>query len=170
VRVSVRRGNGTYAPFRSLGVNDNIPIGSIIDATHGVAQIETAANKSGSKRQFGKFSQGIFKTQQTKSSALTTAVLLGGGNFRKQCKAFGYLAKKKRPHRRLFGNVRGRFRTRGRHSTATVQGTKWTMTDTCSGTLTIVKSGSVSVRDFGTRKTVVVRAGHRYLARSRKTR
>jgi hypothetical protein len=44
------------------------------------------------------------------------------------------------------------------------------MTDTCSRTLTIVKSGSVSVRDFGTRKTVVVRAGHRYLARSRKTR
>jgi PKD domain len=171
VLVSVRRKNGTYAPFRRLGANDNIPIGSIIDATHGVAQIETATNRSGSKRQFGRFSQGIFKTQQSKGGALTTAVLLGGGNFRKACKAFGFLAKKRRkPHRRLFGSVHGHFRTRGRHSAATVRGTKWLTQDTCSGTLTVVSSGKVSVLDFGTHKTKLVKKGHRYLARSRKTR
>ena len=157
-----------YRRFRRLGVNDNIPIGSIIDATRGVSQIETATNKSGSKRQRGRFSLGVFKTQQSKTNPLTTALLLGPGNFRAQCKPFGFLAKKRRPRRRLFGNVHGRFRTRGRHSTATVRGTKWTMTDTCSGTLTAVKSGSVTVFDFGTHKRKVVRAGHSYLARSRK--
>ena len=110
-------------------------------------------------------------TQQSKSGALTTAVLLGTGNFRKQCQAFGFLAKKKkRPRRRLFGNVNGRFRTRGRHSTATVRGTKWLTQDTCSGTLTVVSSGSVRVFDFGTHKTKVVKKGHRYLAHSRKKR
>jgi hypothetical protein len=159
-----------YRRFRRLGANDNIPIGSILDATKGVSQINMATNASGSKTQLGKFSQGVFKTQQSKGSALTTAVLLGSGNFRKQCRPFGFLAKKRRRHRRLFGNVRGRFRTRGRHSTATVRGTKWLTQDTCAGTLTLVKSGSVFVRDFGKRKTVVVRARHRYLARSPKTR
>jgi hypothetical protein len=38
------------------------------------------------------------------------------------------------------------------------------MTDTCSGTLTRVTTGSVNVRDFRLRKTVVVKAGHSYLA------
>jgi hypothetical protein len=160
-----------YRAFRRLGANDNIPIGSIVDATRGVSELNMAVNKSATKRQRGRFSEGAFKVLQSKSSALTTAVLLGAGDFRKQCKAFGFLAKKrKRPHRRLFGSVKGRFRTRGRHSTATVRGTQWTMTDTCSGTLTVVKRGSVSVFDFGTHKTKVVRAGHRYLAHARKKR
>jgi hypothetical protein len=156
-----------YRGFRRLGPNDNIPIGSIIDATHGVSELNMATNRSASKRQRSRFSQGVFKTLQSKNSALTTAVLLGGGNFRKQCKPLGFLAKKKkRPRRRLFGNGHGRFRTRGRHSTATVSGTKWLTQDTCSGTLTVVSRGSVKVFDFGTRRTKTVRAGHRYLARS----
>jgi hypothetical protein len=37
--------------------------------------------------------------------------------------------------------------------------------DTCRGTLTIVTNGVVAVRDFRRHKTVLVRAGHRYLAR-----
>src|SRR5204862_6420052 len=47
-----------YRGFRRLGANDNIPIASLIDATTGVSQIQTATNKSGSKTQLGKFSQG----------------------------------------------------------------------------------------------------------------
>jgi ferric-dicitrate binding protein FerR (iron transport regulator) len=68
--------------------------------------------------------------------------------------------------RRLFGNARGRFRTRGRNSSATVRGTKWSMLDTCAGTLTTVQRGSVLVRDFRLKKNKVVKAGHKYLARS----
>jgi hypothetical protein len=75
-------------------------------------------------------------------------------------------ARSKRRIRRLRGNGKGRFRTRGRYSAATVRGTDWTVTDRCDGTLTQVKRGKVAVRDFRRRKNVSVRAGKRYLARA----
>jgi hypothetical protein len=46
-----------------------------------------------------------------------------------------------------------------------VRGTRWVVIDECRGTLTIVTKGVVAVRDFRRHKTVLVRAGHRYLAR-----
>jgi hypothetical protein len=70
--------------------------------------------------------------------------------------------------RRLWGHGKGRFRTRGRHSTATVRGTQWLTKDTCSSTTTSVKEGTVVVRDLAKRRNVTVRAGHRYVARARK--
>ena len=70
--------------------------------------------------------------------------------------------------RRIRSNARGRFRTRGRHSAATVRGTKWTVTDRCDGTLTTVARGKVAVRDFRRRRTIVVRAGKRYFARAQR--
>jgi ferric-dicitrate binding protein FerR (iron transport regulator) len=63
-------------------------------------------------------------------------------------------------------NTRGRFRTRGRHSSATVRGTKWEMTDRCDGTLTTVARGKVAVRDFRRKKTIIVKTGKRYLAKA----
>jgi archaeosine-15-forming tRNA-guanine transglycosylase len=68
--------------------------------------------------------------------------------------------------RRLWGRDRGgRFRTHGRHSQATVRGTRWLTVDRCDGTLTKVTRGAVSVRDFVRHRTVLVRSGHSYLAR-----
>ena len=61
----------------------------------------------------------------------------------------------------------GRFRTRGRYSAGTVRGTIWDTTETCAGTLTTVKRGTVDVLDFGTRKTIRVHAGHHYLAQAK---
>jgi hypothetical protein len=129
-----------------------------------------AKDKLGTTTQKGQFSQGVFKTKQTKKSSLTTAVLLGGGNFRKGCKkprARQVLPARKKPGRRLFANVHGRFRTRGRHSTATVRGTKYLVKDSCSGTTTIVLRGTVVVRDLVKDKSHKVKAGHRYIARPR---
>jgi hypothetical protein len=37
--------------------------------------------------------------------------------------------------------------------------------DTCAGTRTRVTEGSVAVRDLNRKRTVIVRAGHSYLAR-----
>jgi hypothetical protein len=45
-----------------------------------------------------------------------------------------------------------------------VRGTDWGVEDRCDGTLTLVHRGTVSVLDFGTRKTVLVHAGHSFLA------
>jgi hypothetical protein len=47
---------------------------------------------------------------------------------------------------------------------ATVRGTSWYTEDRCDGTLTRVSQGSVSVRDLVNDRTVIVRAGHSYLA------
>jgi archaeosine-15-forming tRNA-guanine transglycosylase len=71
--------------------------------------------------------------------------------------------------RRLWGrDSGGRFRSHGRHSHATVRGTRWTTVDRCDGTLTRVTEGAVAVKDFTRHHTVVVRAGHSYLAKSRR--
>jgi hypothetical protein len=60
---------------------------------------------------------------------------------------------------------RGRFSTRGRYSAATVRGTNWNTIDRCTGTSTVVNVGVVSVQDFARHRTVIVLAGHHYLAR-----
>ncbi|HKP21752.1 MAG TPA: hypothetical protein VJT68_09560, partial [Thermoleophilaceae bacterium] len=73
------------------------------------------------------------------------------------------------PVRRLWGRDRGgHFRTFGRHSQATVRGTRWLTADRCDGTLTRVAEGAVAVRDRARHRTVLVRAGHSYLARTRR--
>ena len=69
--------------------------------------------------------------------------------------------------RKLWGDGKGKFRTKGRYSAATVRGTKWLVQDSCSGTLTRVTSGSVLVRDAVRKRNVIVRAGKRYTARPR---
>jgi hypothetical protein len=66
------------------------------------------------------------------------------------------------------GDGSGSFRTSGRYSSATVRGTKWLVQDSCAGTLTRVVRGVVAVRDDVRRRTVVLRAGKKYLARPRR--
>ena len=72
----------------------------------------------------------------------------------------------RRAVRRVRASAKGRFRTRGRYSAATVRGTIWTTTDRCDGTLTKVTRGRVAVRDIRRKRTIALRAGKRYLARA----
>jgi hypothetical protein len=110
------------------------------------------------------FYQGVFKVNQTKGKKpLTTLTLTGKLQCGGKGKASSALKKKKT--RRLWGNGKGRFSTKGKHSAATVVGTKWLVEDRCKGTLTKVVRGVVKVRDFKKRKTVTVRAGHSYFAK-----
>ena len=69
---------------------------------------------------------------------------------------------------KLWGSGKGKFRTNGKYSAATVRGTIWLVEDRCEGTLTKVTRGTVSVRDFKRKKTVTVKAGHSYLARAQR--
>jgi hypothetical protein len=66
----------------------------------------------------------------------------------------------------LLASANGKFRTRGRYSAATVRGTAWGERDRCDGSLTVVRRGAVSVRDFVRHKTLTIRAGHTYLAKA----
>jgi hypothetical protein len=77
-------------------------------------------------------------------------------------------ARKRR--RSLFGSGKGRFRTRGRNSSATVRGTTWVQKDTCASTTTSVKAGTVVVRDFAKHRTIVLKKGKHYVARAPKRR
>jgi hypothetical protein len=67
---------------------------------------------------------------------------------------------------KLWGSGKGKFRTNGKYSAATVRGTIWLVEDRCEGTFTKVRRGTVRVRDFRRKKTVTVKAGHTYLARA----
>ena len=105
---------------------------------------------------------------------MTDLVLRGGGFGRCGTRAgVSVLAHhsgkgKRRVVRRLWGKDKhSRFRTHGRDSVATVRGTKWVTTDRCDGTLTRVTEGKVLVRDLRGKRSVMVRAGHAYLARHR---
>ena len=75
---------------------------------------------------------------------------------------------KKPKTRKLWGDGKGKFRTTGQYSAATVRGTTWLVQDSCEGTLTRVKVGVVGVRDNVRKKTLLVRAGKRYVAKPRR--
>ena len=157
-----------------------IPVGSRIDTRKGRVEMTSAATGTGAKTQTAQFYQGTFTVRQSRpknrAAALTTDVTLAGEASRSQCASArgaraAAVSKKKGPHAvlgKLWGNGKGKFRTNGKYSSATVRGTIWLTTDRCDGTLTTVKRGTVSVRDLRRHKTVTVKAGHSYLARARR--
>ena len=152
--------------FVTLTAGRLIPLGTIIDARHGRVTIVAAANGSGGTAT-AVFYDGLFKVSQTKGSKPITVLTL---IEKLSCKTSGgkaSAAAKKKTKRRLWGDGKGRFRTKGQFSSATVRGTKWLVEDHCTTTLTRVVRGKVSVRDFVKRKTVLVKAGKKYVARAR---
>ena len=130
--------------------------GAEIDARRGVVEITRADGG------VAKFYDGIFKLSQ--SGGITTLTL----SEALDCSRRGQAAQKKPKTRRLWGDGKGKFRTKGRYSAATVRGTKWLVQDTCRTTVTRVTQGSVSVRDTVRKRTVVVRKGGRYVARAKR--
>jgi hypothetical protein len=161
---------GAASGFVPLNIAKQIPMGSTLDTSKGTVNLLSAATKNPgvTKFQSGNFNGGQFRLTQSRKNPLTQ-LSMGGGGFG-ACKTRvpkgGSAARKHR--RKLFGNAHGSFRTRGRNSSATVRGTKWTMTDTCSGTLTAVSRGVVVVRDFTLKKNKTVKAGHKYFAKAPK--
>jgi hypothetical protein len=132
---------------------------------------------AGGKTQAALFYDGIFKVKQKRAKRPITELALQAPKFKKTCgagassaRASGRRAQTARKRRsrkvvaRLWGDGKGRFRTSGRHSAATVKGTKWLVVERCDGTLTQVARGVVAVNDFRRHRTILVRAGKRYLA------
>ena len=144
-----------------------IPIGSFLDTRKGTVALSTARDRAG-KVQSGRFSAGLFQVLQSRkrsAKGLTELRMKGStAGFRNCGKNASASALSQRTIRRLRAKAKGRYRTRGRRSAATVRGTTWTVEDRCDGTLTTVKRGTVAVRDFRLRKTILVKAGKSYLA------
>jgi hypothetical protein len=158
--------------FVPLSEARQIPVGSFLDTRKGTVRLESAANARG-KRQRGTFLQGLFQVRQSKkrSAKGLTDLILKGSNFRRcnsRSSSDASASLSRRTIRRLRANARGRYRTSGRNSAATVRGTKWGITDRCDGTLTKVQRGTVVVRDFRRKKNIIVKAGKSYLAKARR--
>jgi hypothetical protein len=177
------RAAGAPPGFVPLKGAANIPMGSQLDTEQGRVALTSAADTGGRKTQTSDFYQGIFQVKQAvpkkkpkKARALITDLVLKGQLPRSQCaplkgaRAAG-ATKKKGPKSvlgQLWGNGKGKFRTSGKYSSATVRGTIWLVQDRCEGTLTKVARGTVQVADFRRHKTVSVTAGHSYLARAQR--
>jgi hypothetical protein len=161
-------GSAALQPLTAAG---EIPIGSLIDAGRGVVRLTTAVDRLG-HLQSATLWGGRFVIGQTASQhGMTTMTLAGrlschGRARRASLPATATQASSRKSSRILWGkDNHGHFSTRGQNSVATVRGTVWQTTDTCAGTVTYVKRGTVAVRDLRRHRTVVVRAGHSYLAR-----
>jgi hypothetical protein len=160
VRGKVRIRRPGSRRFIELGAGEQIPVGTTVDALKGRITLVAAGGQTAD------FYSGVFRIGQTSAATpLTTLTLVE----RLRCPRGGRasIAAKGKKKRRLWGDGSGKFRTKGKHSAATVVGTKWLVEDRCSSTLTRVTQGRVSVRDFAKKKTVTVRAGKKYVARAR---
>jgi hypothetical protein len=158
--VKVKLKNGK---FKTLRANESIPLGSTVDATKGRVRVTSAAG--GGQTQTADFYKGQFKITQTRGKKPITQLEL---NATLSCAKASAAARKKKKVRSLWGDGKGRFRTKGRRAAATVRGTKWLTQDTCTSTKITVKRGVVQVRDFVKRKNVTVKKGHSYVARKKK--
>jgi hypothetical protein len=147
-----------------------IPMGSLVVADHGALTLTTAVDRQGHTESATLWSGTFVVSQTLTQSGMTTFTLAGGPSRaclrRPRGRPAVARASSHRQIRSLWArDNHGRFSTRGQNSVATVRGTYWVTVDRCDGTLTIVRSGAVSVRAFHARRAVLVRSGHSYLAR-----
>jgi NHL repeat len=192
-RVLVRLpGTGRFVPLESIS---NLPMGAELDVGDGSVVLFFTTNGQGrrakaiatggnlilnqpaeydrgqrpgelilSGRLHGCATQGT-AVEPARAGLLARAASPGGPVARGSARA--------KQGRRLKVRARGRIRTRGRYGAATVRGTRWSTIDRCPehvrpGTLVVVSKGKVAVRSFVLRRTVLVRAGNRYLAPARR--
>jgi len=150
-------GTGRFVP---LTAPDQLSIGTQVDTTNGRIQLTSA--RSGGVLETSQFYEGLFTLLQAGAAALPE-LRLDGGDFSCLEGSFSWQATKK-PIRRVWGSGKGKYRTRGRYSSATVRGTQWKTEDRCDGTLTTVDEGIVAIRDFVRQADITLRAGQSYLA------
>ena len=166
-RVLIRRpGSGSFV---RLATDTEVPLETEIDASHATIAL-TSALPSG-HTQTGRFGGGRFQLRQGRRGYvdlyLRGRACPRSGRHAHVGSASAAYARRRRPNHLWGHDHGGRFRTHGRHSQATVRGTRWLVADRCDGTLTLVTKGSVVVRDTVRHRRLVLHAGERYLARNR---
>ncbi|HEY6892482.1 MAG TPA: hypothetical protein VI300_32050 [Solirubrobacter sp.] len=145
--------------FVDLGAIDDIPLGSTVDTKRGRVELASVPRVGGAVEKVQLY-DGQFSVGQ--KGGVTE---FGLNEPLAPCGKRSRVAAAKPKSRKLWGDGKGKFRTKGQYSAATIRGTRWLVQDSCAGTLTQVKQGSVLVT--AGKKRIVVRAGKRYLARRR---
>ncbi len=162
-------GTGTFVPLTSL---QQVPFGTVIDATHGRVLVTTAAPHGGT--QTGEFFAGEFVLTQKRNGEVQAA--LAGGDFaacptaRKRGHRASAASAGRRPVRKLWANAHGSFSTKGNYAAGAVEGTEWLTEDFCNGTLIRVTRDKVLVTDLVNQHHSLVGAGHSRFARAGRAR
>ncbi len=141
--------------FISISEAVSVPVGTIIDAREGTAQI-TLANADGSTYT-AKFWDGVFQVFQGAGNDPYAIIKLrndlAGGSA--SSSSYGPSAKsgstdaqiaRRRKRNGVWGDGKGKFRTSGSGGSASVRGTRWYVADYTDGTLFKVARGEVLVR------------------------
>jgi hypothetical protein len=172
VNAGVRKGRVFYRippskRYIELKEGEQLPVGAIFDTTRGRVNLTVADGKGGTSLAW--FYSGIFKVAQSRAGLTNLTMVEPKLSCKRASRASTSQSRraKKKKSRKLWGQGSGKFRTTGQFSSATVRGTRWLVVDRCGVTETRVTEGSVAVRDFVKRKTVLVRAGKKYVARKR---
>ena len=169
-KVTVRL-PGAKKDVALTSVGGQLPVGTVVDTTRGRIRLRSARRKG---FQTAEFWGGRFTVRQARNGIGYTGVVTDrrplAGCSRTGTAAAHEAGTTKPPRRRiLWGrDRRGKFRTHGRNSVATVRGTRWLTIESCAGTITRVVEGGVAVRDLRRKRTVLVKAGRAYLARGSK--
>jgi sugar lactone lactonase YvrE len=151
--------------FIVLGTDQQLPVGTIVDASHGRVRLSSSKGPGGGT-QSADFYSGAFRVLQPKGGKPITVLKLENGLVcpvkKGKRELGGGFARSK--NRGLWGSGKGNFRSEGKHGSATVRGTIWWAQDTCEGTLFKVKKGVVTIKDFTSGRTLKLHAGQHYLA------
>ena len=158
---------GTGSGFVRLTATRVVPVGTVVDTNAGRVSL-TSATPAPTRFQTGEFFLGTFQVQQTRAGGALVSLVIRDGLTQSACAAPAAhgAAVSKKILGLLRGSAKGHFRTVGRFAAATVRGTDWGVRDRCDGTLTVVRTGVVVVRDFRLHRNVIVRAGQTYLAKA----
>ena len=167
-KVKGKWAQAAQSSFVKLESVQQVPVGSELDTRAGRVQLTSSVTKGGDTVQTSQFYSGRFTVAQRSRDRGLTEIRLSEPLACRSSSRGKELTTAARRSRRLWGRGRGRFRTRGRYSSATVRGTAWLTKDSCSSTITTVREGIVTVRDFAKRKNVRVRAPKSYRARARR--
>jgi hypothetical protein len=165
-------GTSKFVPLSTL---QQIPFGTVIDATNGTVSVTTAI--PGGKTQTGQFFSGEFVLTQERDGRVVAT--LTGGNFSvcptarersHTARAGDVLARAAASGshvvRKLWANAHGKFSTKGNYAAGAVQGTEWLTADLCDGTLIKVTRDKVAVTNLVNHRHVEVTTGHHYLAKA----
>jgi hypothetical protein len=152
--------------FTLLTEGEQIPFGSIIDATRGRVSVTTADAHGALQTMV--FYQGEFKLVQHRDGLVVS--ILFGGDFSKCPTALRpqhlahTSARARHTVRKLWAEGHGSYSTKGNYATGAVLGTRWLTADLCEGTLIRVLTDKVAVTNLRSGRRLTVTAGHSYLA------
>jgi Ice-binding-like len=185
--VTLRPASGTVQvqlpgahKFVALQTASSIPVGTVIDTTHGKVRLTSAVNRAGETKT-GIFTGSRFVVGQADVGLPLTKLRLVGGSFA-ACSGTGAvtdaMVSGREPDaappshkvvRQLWGHDNnGKFVTIGRSASAAVRGTIWLTQDRCDGTLIRVFRGRVLVHATSRRHAVLLGPGQSYFARARR--